>query len=146
MWEGEKFHSKIRVLCNGPKTTQYLDLIEELREKGMSILPIIESLDELDRISKYKGDIGVRVDLNIKADTHWDKKFDRFGLSERDVLELSKLWSNQQKCSSRFARSSATKGNANLNKSIDEFSLLPVPSRMARATAVVAYAPSTCTR
>lgn len=91
LWEGEKFHSKIRVLCNGPKTTQYLDLIEELRAKGMNIVPIIESLDELDRISKYKGDVGVRVDLDIKADTHWDKKFDRFGLSERDVLDLSKL-------------------------------------------------------
>lgn len=91
LWEGEKFNSKIRVLCNGPKTEQYLDLIEELRMKGMNIVPIIESMDELDRISKLKGDIGVRVDLNIKADTHWDKKFDRFGLSEKDALDLSKL-------------------------------------------------------
>jgi arginine decarboxylase len=91
LWEGEKFNSKIRVLCNGPKTDQYLDLIEELRAKGMNIVPIIESLEEVERISKYKGDIGVRVDLEIKADTHWDKKFDRFGLSERDVLDLSKI-------------------------------------------------------
>src|SRR3990170_3102956 len=91
LWEGEKFNSKIRVLCNGPKTDQYLDLIEELRGKGMNIVPIIESLDEVDRLSKYKGDIGVRVDLNIKTDSHWDKKFDRFGLSEKDVLDLSKL-------------------------------------------------------
>jgi arginine decarboxylase len=27
LWEGERFNSRIRVLCNGPKTTQYLDLI-----------------------------------------------------------------------------------------------------------------------
>ncbi len=91
LWEGEKFNSKIRVLCNGPKTDQYLDLIEELRGKGMNIVPIIESMDEVERLSKYKGDIGVRVDLNVKADSHWDKKFDRFGLSEKDVLDLSKM-------------------------------------------------------
>jgi len=91
LWEGEKFNSKIRVVCNGPKTDQYFDLIEELRSKGMNIVPIIESLDELDIISKYKGDVGVRVDLNIKADTHWDKKFDRFGLPEKDVLDLPKM-------------------------------------------------------
>ncbi len=91
LWEGEKFNTKIRVLCNGPKTDQYLDLIEELRTKGMSIVPIIEAAEEIDRLSKYKGDVGVRVDLAIKADTHWDKKFDRFGLSEKEVLELGKM-------------------------------------------------------
>ena len=73
LWEREKFDSKIRVLCNGPKTDQYLDLIEELRGKGMNIVPIIESLEEVERLSKYKGDIGVRVDLNVRTDSHWDK-------------------------------------------------------------------------
>ncbi|MEK7459588.1 MAG: hypothetical protein AAB636_00795 [Patescibacteria group bacterium] len=91
LWEGEKFHGKIRVLCNGPKTDPYLSLIEELRAKGMNIVPIIEGEEEIERVSKYKGDVGVRVDLNIKADTHWDKKFDRFGLSEKDVLDLNKM-------------------------------------------------------
>jgi len=42
LWEGEKFNTKIRVLCNGPKTDQYLDLIEELRSKGMNIVPILK--------------------------------------------------------------------------------------------------------
>jgi len=91
LWEGDKFNSKIRVLCNGPKTDQYMDLIEELRAKGMNIVPIIESVEEVERLSKYKGDIGIRVDLNIKTDSHWDKKFDRFGLSEKDVLNLDKM-------------------------------------------------------
>ncbi|MES2023189.1 MAG: hypothetical protein V4439_00715 [Patescibacteria group bacterium] len=91
LWEREKFSEKIRVLCNGPKTDQYLDLIEELRAKGMNIVPIIEGPEEIERISKHKGDIGLRVDLSIKADTHWDKKFDRFGLSEKDALDLSKM-------------------------------------------------------
>jgi len=48
-------------------------------------------IEEVERLSKYKGDIGVRVDLNVKADSHWDKKFDRFGLSEKEALDLSKL-------------------------------------------------------
>ena len=91
LWEGEKFHSKIRVFCNGPKTDQYLDLIEELRGKGMNVVPIIEGAEEMERLLKYRGDIGVRVDLAIKADTHWDKKFDRFGLSEKEILNLSKI-------------------------------------------------------
>jgi arginine decarboxylase len=91
LWERERFNSKIRVLCNGPKSDQYLDLIEELRAKDMNIVPIIESLEEVERISKYKGDVGVRVDLAIKADTHWDKKFDRFGIPEKDVFDLPKL-------------------------------------------------------
>jgi len=91
LWEAERFNTKIRVLCNGPKTDQYLDLIEELRSKGMNIVPIVEGWEEIDRLSKYKGDIGLRVDLDIKADTHWDKKFDRFGLSEKDVLSISRM-------------------------------------------------------
>ena len=91
LWEGEKFKSKIRILCNGPKTDQYLDLIEELRGKGMNIVPIIEGPEEIERLLKYRGDIGLRIDLDIKADTHWDKKFDRFGLSEKDALDLSRM-------------------------------------------------------
>ena len=91
LWEGERFNSKIRVLCNGPKTDQYLDLIKELRSKSMNIVPIIEGLNELERLSKYKGDVGVRVDLAIKTDSHWYKKFDRFGLSEKEALNLNPM-------------------------------------------------------
>jgi arginine decarboxylase len=91
LWEGEKFHSKLRVLCNGPKTDAYLKLIEELRHKNLSIIPIIEDAHELGKLSKYKGDLGIRVNLDTKADTHWDKKIDRFGLSAKEILELPKI-------------------------------------------------------
>ncbi|MBI5742797.1 MAG: hypothetical protein HZA25_03085 [Candidatus Niyogibacteria bacterium] len=91
LWEGESFHSKLRVFCNGPKTDEYLKLIGELKNKGLSIVPIVEDEVELKKLAKYKGDIGIRVDLNVKADTHWDKKFDRFGLSEEQVLDLPRL-------------------------------------------------------
>ncbi len=91
LWEGEKFHSKIRVLCNGPKTGAYLDLIIELKSKGLNIIPIAEDEGELEDLVKIRGDIGVRVDLDMKADSRWDKKIDRFGISEKKVLALSKI-------------------------------------------------------
>ena len=75
LWEEDKFHSKMRVLCNGPKTEAYIALIEELRLKNLAIMPIIEDEHELKRLSKYKGELGIRVNLDTKADTHWDKTF-----------------------------------------------------------------------
>ncbi len=91
LWEGEKFHSKIRVLCNGPKTEAYLKLVVELKAKGLNIIPIAEDEGELEQLIKMKGDIGIRVDLDIKADSRWDKKIDRFGIPERRILSLGKI-------------------------------------------------------
>ncbi|KKU87068.1 MAG: Arginine decarboxylase [Candidatus Gottesmanbacteria bacterium GW2011_GWA2_47_9] len=91
MWEGEKFNTKIKVFCNGPKTDAYIALIEELRMKNLSIIPIIEDEHELTKLAKYKGDVGIRVNLDTKADTHWDKKVDRFGFSSKEILDLPKM-------------------------------------------------------
>src|SRR3989344_2054830 len=75
MLEQDKFNRKIRVTCNGPKTDQYISLIEELRDKGVIIIPIIENREELDRLKKFKGEVGIRVNLDVKIDAHWDKKY-----------------------------------------------------------------------
>src|SRR5258708_37137576 len=75
MLEQDKFNRKIRVTCNGPKTEAYIHLIEELRIKGLIVGPIIENHEELERLKKFKGDVGVRVNLDIRIDAHWDKKF-----------------------------------------------------------------------
>lgn len=91
LWESERFHSKLRVLCNGPKTDEYLRLIGELRGKGLLIMPIIEDEAELEKLAKYRGDIGIRVNLETKADTHWDKKIDRFGLTAKQILDLPRI-------------------------------------------------------
>ncbi|MEK7569621.1 MAG: hypothetical protein AAB500_01880 [Patescibacteria group bacterium] len=91
LWEGERFHSKLRVLCNGPKTDAYLELIDELRGKNLAIMPIIEDEHELVKLAKYKGDVGIRVNLDTKADTHWDKKIDRFGFTSREILDLPRM-------------------------------------------------------
>lgn len=91
LWEQEKFHSQIRVLCNGPKTDAYLELIEELRNKGLTIIPIIEDEAEVEKLAKYRGEIGIRVNLDTKADTHWDKRIDRFGLSAKQILSMGRM-------------------------------------------------------
>jgi len=91
LWEEDKFHSKLRVLCNGPKTEAYIKLIEELRIKNLSIMPIIEDEHELERLAKYKGEVGIRVNLDTKADTHWDKKVDRFGFTSKEILDLPRM-------------------------------------------------------
>ena len=91
LWEKEKLDKKIKIFCNGPKTEKYLNLINQLYKKGIDIVPIIEGPEEVTPLTSYKGDIGVRIDLNVKADTHWDNKFDRFGLSEKEVLSLPKI-------------------------------------------------------
>lgn len=91
LWEGENFSAKIRVLCNGPKTEQYISLIKKLREAGLSIIPIIEDTEELKLFKGFTGDLGIRINLQSKVKSHWDKKVDRFGLLQEEILELGKI-------------------------------------------------------
>src|SRR3989338_6750987 len=82
MIEEDKFNKKIRVTCNGPKTEKYISLIEELKNKGLIVIPIIENHSELNRLKKFKGEVGIRVDMAIKINAHFDKKFNHFGFAE----------------------------------------------------------------
>ena len=91
MIEQEKFHDKIRVICNGPKTERYIEIIEELRAKGHTVIPIIEDPVELERMKRFKGEVGIRVDLNVKVKSHWDKRYNRFGFTEDELLSLGKI-------------------------------------------------------
>jgi arginine decarboxylase len=91
MIEQDKFNIKIRILCNGPKTEKYISLIEELKSKGLIVIPIIEDASELERLNKFKGEVGIRVNLNIKIESHWDKKYNRFGFTEEELLKLGKI-------------------------------------------------------
>ncbi len=91
MIEQDKFTNRIRVICNGPKTERYIQLIEELRGKGLTVIPIIEDYVELERLSKFSGEVGIRVDLSIKVKSHWDKRFNRFGFTEDELLKLGKI-------------------------------------------------------
>lgn len=96
LWEQDQFNSKIRVICNGPKTNQYLGLISDLRSRGLHITPVIEDEDEIEYYKNAKngksvGDVGIRVDVDVKVKSHWDKKFNRYGFSEAEVLALGKI-------------------------------------------------------
>ncbi|MEN9413389.1 MAG: hypothetical protein RLZZ342_476 [Candidatus Parcubacteria bacterium] len=91
MIEQDKFNSRIRVICNGPKTERYIALIEELRGKGLTVIPIIEDYVELERLQKFNGEVGIRVDLSVKVKSHWDKRFNRFGFSEDDILAMGRI-------------------------------------------------------
>lgn len=91
MIEQDKFNVKIRVICNGPKTEKYISLIEELKNKGLIVIPIIEDGSELERLKKFKGEVGIRVNLDIKINSHWDKKFNRFGFTEEEILRIGKI-------------------------------------------------------
>lgn len=91
MWEQEQFSSRIRVICNGPKTNQYLSLISELREKGLNITPIIEDKFELAAFSTFRGDVGIRLDPQVRVHGHWDKKFNRFGLTAEEILSYGRV-------------------------------------------------------
>ncbi len=91
MIEQSHFNAKIRVMCNGPKTEKYISLIEELRGKGMIVIPIIEDYNELERMKKFDGPVGIRVDLSVKIDAHWDKKYNRFGFTEDELIDLGKI-------------------------------------------------------
>lgn len=91
MWEQGQFNTKIRVICNGPKTNAYLSLISELKDKGLQITPIIESMDEIGAINGSRTEVGLRLDPDVKINAHWDKKVSRFGLSAKEVLQLGKI-------------------------------------------------------
>jgi len=91
LWEQDQFSSKIKVICNGPKTRKYLGLIEELKGKGLDIIPIIENFSELDYLRGYRGDLGIRVDPEMKIKSHWDKRVDQFGFNFKDLVDLGRI-------------------------------------------------------
>lgn len=91
LWENENVNTKIRILCNGPKIKAYIDLIYQMVERGVRVMPIIEDASELDDFKEFRGDIGVRVNLQTKVQSHWDKKADRFGLTAAEIVELGKI-------------------------------------------------------
>lgn len=91
MLEQEKFNARIRVICNGPKNQKYLSLINELRQRGLLIIPIIEDYNELDEFKKFKGEVGIRINMDIRVGGHWDKKFNRFGFTEEEIFKLGRI-------------------------------------------------------
>lgn len=88
MLEQESFNPNIRILCNGPKTDQYMNLIDELQHKGTKVFPIIEGPSELKLLQHSRYTVGIRLDMPVKANSIWNKPVDRFGFSKDDLLSL----------------------------------------------------------
>jgi arginine decarboxylase len=58
---------------------------------GPFVIPVIEDNNELERMQKFDGPVGIRVDLSVKVKSHWDKRFNRFGFTEDELVELGKI-------------------------------------------------------
>ncbi len=91
MLEQGTFNANIRILCNGPKTPAYMTLIDELQHKGLKIVPIIEGPNELAALQHSRYDVGIRLDMPVKADSIWNKPIDRFGFRADELFELGKF-------------------------------------------------------
>jgi len=89
MLEQESFNEKIRILCNGPKTNKYINLIDELQHRGLKVIPIIEGPNELKIFQFSKYDVGIRLDIPVKSKTNWNKQIDRFGFARKEILKMS---------------------------------------------------------
>ncbi len=88
MLEQESFNPNIRILCSGPKTDKYINLIDDLQHKGVKIFPLIEGPNELKFLQHSKYDVGIRLDMPVKAASYWNKPIDRFGFSAKEILEM----------------------------------------------------------
>lgn len=88
MLEQESFNPNIRILCNGPKTDKYMNLIDELQHKGVKIYPVIEAPNELAFLQHSRYDVGIRLDMPVKAESYWNKKIDRFGFSAKEIFAM----------------------------------------------------------
>lgn len=88
MLEQETFNPNIRILCSGPKTDKYISLIDDLQHKGVKIFPLIEGPNELKFLQYSKYDVGIRLDMPIKASSYWNKPIDRFGFSAKEIIAM----------------------------------------------------------
>ena len=88
MLEQETFNPNIRILCSGPKTDKYISLIDDLQHKGVKIFPLIEGPNELKFLQYSKYDVGIRLDMPIKASSYWNKPIDRFGFSAKEIIHM----------------------------------------------------------
>jgi len=88
MLEQEKFNPNIRILCSGPKNDAYINLIDDLQHKGVKIFPLIEGPSELKTLQHSKYNVGIRLDMPVKASSHWNKQLDRFGFSAKEIYAM----------------------------------------------------------
>jgi arginine decarboxylase len=88
MLENGNFNQNIRIVCNGPKTDKYISLIDELQHRGLKITPVIEGPNELKFLQYSRYDVGIRLDMQVEANSRWNKPIDRFGFPKEELYAL----------------------------------------------------------
>jgi arginine decarboxylase len=88
MLEQDKFNPDIRILCSGPKNDAYINLIDDMQHKGVKIFPLIEGPSELKMLQHSKFNVGLRLDMPVKASSYWNKQIDRFGFSAKEIYNM----------------------------------------------------------
>ncbi|MCX6701795.1 MAG: hypothetical protein NTX96_01190 [Candidatus Zambryskibacteria bacterium] len=88
MLEQETFNQQMHIICNGPKTEKYMNLIDELQHKGLKVIPIIEGPNELKSFQYSRFDVGIRLDMPVKSKAIWNKPIDRFGFTRKELLKM----------------------------------------------------------
>ena len=73
------------------KQKKYINLIEELKNKGLIVNPIIEDYYELKGCKNSRGEVGIRVNLDIKVQAHWDKNLIATVLPKKNCWKSAKL-------------------------------------------------------
>jgi arginine decarboxylase len=81
-----------RIICNGPKSEVYINLIKSMWESGWNIIPIFNDEAEVKHFQDFDGEVGLRLDLTVKNKTgDWQKKHNFYGLSESVALALPRI-------------------------------------------------------
>lgn len=91
MLEQESFNPALRIMCNGPKTDKYMNLIDDLQHKGVKIFPLIEGPNELKFLQHSKYDVGIRLAMNLKVNSRWNKPINRFGFEAKEILAMGSI-------------------------------------------------------
>ncbi|UCE09580.1 MAG: hypothetical protein JSW61_11490 [Candidatus Thorarchaeota archaeon] len=88
-----------RIICNGAKDPEYLDMIHEMQEDGFHMAVSVESVHEAklitERFESEKTELVLRLKPYISVEGHWSHSSGRdskFGLSIHDLFSVVELF------------------------------------------------------
>jgi len=88
-----------RMICNGFKNKNYIEVLKKLLDKKIDVIPVIENEKEFELLSslkEYKINVGIRYNSDfearlIKNDFSTEDEFDnRFGFDESKIFDIAK--------------------------------------------------------
>lgn len=82
--------NKKKIICNGIKDAEYIDLIFKMVDEGYEILNIIDNIEEFEKMLNHNYKNQVEIGLRVKLKSIYSKnpkiaKYDRFGLYENEI-------------------------------------------------------------